>query len=79
MLKAEAHSVAASLLACPFCGKKPLAVIRGSGDLAPNPKAKCQTEDCMGGLLPVICLDVQSQVDAWNTRKEPEGSLRPVE
>jgi hypothetical protein len=33
-----------------------------------NPKAKCETEDCMGGKLPVICLDVPSQVEAWNTR-----------
>lgn len=34
-----------------------------------NPKARCATEDCMGGKLPVIALDVPSDVAAWNTRR----------
>lgn len=66
--KADAQAIADGLLQCPFCGVKPTASIRGPGLKAPNPKAKCATDDCMGGKLPVICLDVQSQVDAWNTR-----------
>jgi hypothetical protein len=68
LTKAEAQAIAARLVPCPFCGVKPTASIRGAGDSATNPKAKCTTEDCMGGKLPVICLDVPSQVDAWNTR-----------
>ncbi|MEJ6003751.1 hypothetical protein [Paucibacter soli] len=66
--KIEAIAVADSLLRCPFCGAKPAASIRGNGDIALNPKAKCVTEDCMGGKLPVICLDVPSHVQGWNTR-----------
>ena len=68
MQKIEAQAVADSLLRCPFCGEKPVASIRGPQERALNPKAKCETEDCMGGKLPVICLDAPSQVHAWNTR-----------
>lgn len=64
----QAQEVAENLATCPFCGAKPTASIRGAGDRAMNPKAKCATEDCMGSKLPVICLDVPSQVAAWNTR-----------
>lgn len=68
MTKAEAQEVADSLLACPFCGARPVASIRGANDRAMNPKAKCETDGCMGGKLPVICLDVPDHVAAWNTR-----------
>lgn len=68
LTKVAAQAIAEGLKNCPFCGAKPTASIRGTGISAMNPKAKCVTEDCMGGKLPVICLDVQSHVDAWNTR-----------
>jgi len=70
LTKSEAQSIAANLLACPFCGEKLVASIRGNGGTAVNPKAKCETEDCMGSKLPVIGLDVASQVHAWNTRAQ---------
>ncbi len=68
LTKVEAQAIADRLLACPFCGIKPEATIRGAGETANNPKARCATEGCMGGKLPVICLDVPDQVDGWNTR-----------
>lgn len=68
MTKTEAQEIADSLRPCPFCGTKPTALIRGNGEKAPNPKARCLTEDCMGARLPVICLDIPSDVDAWNKR-----------
>lgn len=74
--KNDARRMADSLLNCPFCGRKPLASIRGPGEVAINPKAKCTTEDCMGGKLPVICLDVPSHVDGWNRRAHLEGESK---
>lgn len=68
MRKSEAQAIAETLKPCPFCGCKPVATLLGAGENAPNPRAKCPTEDCMGGKLPSICLDVQEQVDAWNIR-----------
>lgn len=68
LTKVEAEAIATSLLPCPFCGVSPTASIRGSGEVATNPKAACKTEGCMGSKLPVICLDVPEQVNAWNTR-----------
>lgn len=68
LTKAQAQEVADSLLVCPFCGAKPITSIRGAKDQAMNPKAKCETGDCMGSKLPVICLDVPGHVAAWNTR-----------
>ena len=68
MNKLQAQMVADDLEPCPFCGVHPIATIRGKGETAPHPKARCMTEDCMGGKLPVICLDVPTDVDAWNTR-----------
>lgn len=68
MLKIDAQKVADSLLACPFCGARLTVNIRGAGEMAINPKAKCETEDCMGSKLPVICLDSPEHVAAWNTR-----------
>jgi hypothetical protein len=69
MSKSEARLVADGLLACPFCGCKPTATIRGDSEVAVNPKAQCATEDCWGAKLPVICLDVPEQVNGWNTRQ----------
>ena len=66
--KAKAQEIADSLLACPFCGVRPTASIRGANDMAMNPKAKCETDGCMGGKLPVICLDDPDNVAAWNKR-----------
>lgn len=66
--KAQAQSIADGLLMCPFCGARPVASIRGAGDAAVNPKARCATEGCMAARLPVISLDVPDDVDAWNTR-----------
>jgi hypothetical protein len=66
--KIEAQSVADSLLPCPFCGCRLTAKIGGAGDKAFNPSARCETEDCMGSKLPVLGLDVPSQVSAWNRR-----------
>lgn len=71
LTKAQAQAIADGLKACPFCGQRPEASIRGKADNAPNPKARCVTQDCMGAKLPVICLDVPSQVDGWNTRAAP--------
>lgn len=68
MNKTQAKAIADSLKPCPFCGVKPTPNIRGKGEAAPNPKARCMTEDCMGGKLPVICLDIPSNVAAWNIR-----------
>lgn len=73
--KVEAQAIADGLLKCPFCGAKPTASIRGHGQTALNPRAKCATEGCLGGKLPVICIDVQDQVDAWNTRATGREAL----
>lgn len=72
LTKAEALAIGNSLKKCPFCGFKLTVSIRGAGDLAVNPKARCTTEDCMAGKLPVIDLDVPSTVEAWNTRSDPK-------
>lgn len=71
--KQDAHAVAARLLSCPFCGQKPVASIRGAGEIANNPWAKCKTENCMGAKLPAINLDDPEDVDAWNTRARPDA------
>jgi hypothetical protein len=47
---------------CPFCGK-PLTAKRWL-----KPFAQCQTEGCFGRKIPVVSLDVPSDVEAWNTR-----------
>ncbi len=48
---------------CPFCGQ-PLNVRWRKI----NPKANCATQDCWGGKLPVLQLDIPEFVAAWNTR-----------
>lgn len=68
MLKTEAYAIHASLPPCPFCGNQLTANIRGGGDNAPNPKASCKTADCYGGRLPVLCLDIPEDVEAWGQR-----------
>lgn len=66
--KAQAQAIADGLKKCPFCGVKPTPKIRGAGEVANNPSARCATEGCMGAKLPVLCLDVPGDVAAWNMR-----------
>lgn len=68
MLKSDAYAVVESLKACPFCGEKLTASVRGAGDHAPNPKASCKTQGCYGTRLPVLCLDIPEDVAAFNRR-----------
>lgn len=68
MLKSEAYAVYQSLKGCPFCGEKLTATLRGTGDVAPNPKASCKTVGCYGARLPVLCLDIPEDVAAFNLR-----------
>lgn len=68
MTKAAAQAVHASLKARPFCGHRLEATILGSDDRTPNPRAKCATEGCWGGKLPVLSLDIPEHVAAYNTR-----------
>lgn len=70
--KKEAIEVAETLLPCPFCGVEPEVLIRGAGEYAKNPKARCRTEECAGASLPVVCIDVPEQVEAWNRRDNTE-------
>lgn len=51
------------LLPCPFCGHDLEARWGGA-----NPRARCETSDCMGARLPVVNLDVPGDIAAWNTR-----------
>lgn len=53
---------------CPFCGCKPSASLRGPGEMASNPKARCLTDECWGSRLPAVLLEVPEQVNAWNSR-----------
>lgn len=68
MMKVEAQAIAAQLKPCPFCGQHLVASIRGASEKATNPKASCKTEDCYGARLPVLCLDIPEDVEAWNRR-----------
>lgn len=57
---------------CPFCGRQ-----LDSQWQRPNPKAKCTTEDCQGGRMPVLCLDVPHDIERWNQRATQElGAAR---
>ena len=55
---------------CPFCGSHLLQKVGRC-----NPSARCTTDGCKGKQLPVLNLDMPSDIDAWNTRAElaPEG------
>ncbi len=53
----------ADLQPCPFCGLP----LTGKENRA-NPSARCKTEDCYGNKMPVVNLDVPSDVAAWNRR-----------
>lgn len=55
--------MASDLLPCPFCG----CALDAQWN-RPNPKARCRTEGCKGGQLPVLNLDVPEDIAAWNTR-----------
>ena len=68
LTKHQAQAVADSLKPCPFCGQRLDVSIRGPGEHAINPKARCTTEDCWGSKLPTLPLDVPEFVAAWNTR-----------
>lgn len=48
---------------CPFCGCE-----LESRWNRMNPAARCVTERCVGSKLPVLCLDVPGEIEAWNTR-----------
>jgi hypothetical protein len=54
-----------NLKPCPFCGKPPY-----ERRAKYNPYARCKTEGCKGGQLPIIKLDDQNDIEAWNTRAE---------
>lgn len=57
---------------CPFCGGQ-----LDSQWQRLNPKAKCATEDCQGGRMPVLCLDVPRDIERWNQRATQElGAAR---
>lgn len=66
--KKEAEHIGNTLKPCPFCGNKLTLNIRGKGDLAYNPSAKCKTDNCWGAKLPVVFLDRSEDVRGWNTR-----------
>jgi hypothetical protein len=48
---------------CPFCGQELEQRHRRY-----NPYARCATDDCMGGKLPLISLDVPEDIERWNRR-----------
>lgn len=70
MLKTEAYAVHNSLKACPFCGRMLVATVRGGGDVANNPKARCMTVGCYATKFPVLSLDIKEDVEAWNARAD---------
>ncbi len=60
---------------CPFCGQPPEEQHRKY-----NPFARCITPDCLGGKLPLISLDLPSDIERWNRRALPEAmALVPQE
>lgn len=54
------------LLPCPFCGK--MLRVR----VSKNPYGVCDTEDCYGGKMPIVNLNVPEDVAAWNRRPAPD-------
>lgn len=75
MTKHQAQAVGDSLKPCPFCGQRLDVSIRGAGEHAANPKARCTTGDCWGSKLPTLPLDVPEFVAAWNTRAPAPGQV----
>lgn len=57
------------LLPCPFCGESLTLTWRKT-----NPKARCSTQNCWGGKLPVLPLDHPESIVAWNKRDNPNSS-----
>ncbi|HBO5298369.1 TPA: hypothetical protein L4W52_000377 [Pseudomonas aeruginosa] len=53
------------LLPCPFCGQA-LTVNRRKH----NPYARCETIDCKASQLPILNLDMQADIDRWNSRPQ---------
>lgn len=53
---------------CPFCGQELEQRHRRY-----NPYARCATDDCMSGKLPLISLDVPDDIERWNRRTPPAG------
>lgn len=61
-----------ALANCPWCNK---ALFRGRSKI--NPYAVCRTEECFGAKMPVVNLDVPSDVTAYNRRASgTEAALR---
>lgn len=58
---------APGVLPCPWCGKPLYA-----RPYRFNPHAECRTEGCFGRKMPVVSLDVPSDVAAYNTRAPAE-------
>jgi hypothetical protein len=58
-------NTAEKLKPCPFCGKD-LEV----HNLRFNPYARCATEGCKGSQLPLLNIDIPSDIEAWNTRAD---------
>lgn len=51
------------LLPCPFCGQQLEVSSRKF-----NPFARCATDDCKGGQLPLLNIESSRDVSRWNTR-----------
>ena len=59
---------------CPFCGHELEQRHRRY-----NPYARCATDHCMGGKLPLISLDVPGDIERWNRRGREQALAAHVE